>query len=70
MKFLEAIKRITAHKIGVNRISREGWPFQLYFDYATKNLMLEDKKTKDVLTPYVISSYDFDYEWFIVFGSK
>lgn len=44
-------------------ISRKDWPYKLYFCPLSQYLIL---KSKDDLTPYVISTFDFDYQWEII----
>jgi hypothetical protein len=63
MNFIDAISYINNTNIRPNRptyITRKSWPFRLYFCANSQYLMIESKET---LTPYVISTFDFDYDW-------
>ncbi len=57
MKFEKILKEIAGT---VRTITRDEWPYFLVFDIRGF-LMLKDHKGE--LSPYVISEYDFDYEW-------
>lgn len=58
MKFIEAIAVCEQGR----KITRENWRYFLHFEVVTQTLCIWDKRG-DLLTPYAISSYDFDYEW-------
>ena len=62
MNFTEAIEYIT-NQNNLTYMTREDWDFMLYFCPLSQYLMI---KQKDEISPYVISSFDFDYEWEIV----
>ena len=62
MNFTEALEYINNGN-HVTYMTREAWPFKLYFCPNSQYLMIE---AKDTLTPYTISTFDFDYEWEII----
>lgn len=59
MSFLEALEYINNGNY-LTYMTREDWPYKLYFCPKSQYLML---KSRDEITPYVISTFDFDYEW-------
>ncbi len=61
MKFIDALELISQKKH--SSITRENWNYKIYFCLASSYLMI---KGRDELTPYVISEFDFSYEWEIL----
>ncbi len=59
MSFIEALEYINNGNY-LTYMCRDDWPFKLYFCPLSQHLMI---KYKDELTPYVISVFDFDYQW-------
>ncbi len=58
MKFVEALEKITGNYS--LRMTRKNWPYYLSFSGASGYLML---KARNELTAYVISEFDFEYQW-------
>lgn len=67
MKFQEALSNLEQIKQDLRNpyITRENWPYRLYFCKQTGYLML-GIAVRSELSPYVISLYDFNYEWELI----
>lgn len=65
MSFIEALEYINNGN-HVTYMTRNNWPFKLHFCPLSQNLMIEAEESNLISIPYVISTFDFDYEWEIV----
>lgn len=64
MDFLEALSYINNGNY-LTYMTREDWPYKLYFCPDSQYLMI-DAINSSVLTPYTISTYDFEHQWEII----
>lgn len=55
MKFTAALMLLNKD----NRITRDNWPYSLGYSMGFLNLY----NSRELLSPYVIHEYDFEYDW-------